>query len=181
MMNHLKWCQISAVFTLLCVTELYSQSQSLALHEIAPFIGFYAPDRYETSAAFGVRYYYDLDKRFGVGGILGFAKAKQDFLRQANGINLQPGSERVFYNGARATYSFPTGTAEPYLVFHLGLTRLYGENNFTYGFGVGTKVRFKSRFSLRYEFLNYIFSSGRDTNEWTNKNIEVALALGYYL
>jgi hypothetical protein len=158
-----------------------SQTKTFALHEIAPFVGFYAPDRYETSTAWGFRYYYQLDKRNAVGGIIGFARAKQDFLQRANGLSLQPGSNRVLYHGARATHAFSIGKIEPYGMFHLGLTRMYDENNFTYGFGLGTKIKLNPKFSFRYEFLNYIFSSGRDLSAWTNKNIEVSVVVGFYL
>jgi outer membrane beta-barrel protein len=162
-------------------TIALGQSKTAALHEITPFAGFYAPDRFETSLTIGVRYYYQIDKRYSVGAIIGFARSKQDFLRRANGLNLLPGSDRVVYHGARATYTFLNGKVEPYALMHLGLTRLYDENSFTYGFGIGTKVSLNPKVALRYEFLNYIFSSGRNGNAWTNKNIEVSLGFGYSL
>jgi len=158
-----------------------SQNKAPSVHEIAPFLGIYAPDRFETAMAFGVRYYYHIDKRYSVGGIIGLANSKQDFLRRTNGLNLLPGSSRVFYHGARAAHAFLNGKVEPYAMLHLGLTRLYDENSFTYGLGLGTKVSLNPKVSLRYEFLHYIFSSGRDRNAWTNKNLEVSLALGYTL
>ncbi len=157
------------------------QTRKIATHELAPYLGFYAPDRYETSLSYGIRYFYNIDRRFGVGAVLGFARAKQDFVRRVSNITLQTGSDRVVYHGARATQSFPSGKVEPYLIFHVGLTRLYGQNSFTFGLGLGTKVMTKRNFSLRYEFNNYIFTSGRDNNAWTNKNLEMALVLGYYL
>jgi hypothetical protein len=172
---------IASAFILLTAADARSQNQPISVHEIAPFLGFYAPDRFETSTTFGLRYYYKIDNRFGIGAVLGFARAEQNFLRQVNGLTLQPGSDKVFYHGARATQSFPAGKVEPYLIFHLGLTRLYDENNFTFGFGLGTKISIHPKFSLRYEFQNYIFSSGRDQNSWTNKNLEVVILLGYYL
>lgn len=158
-----------------------TQTRKAAKHELAPTLGFYAPDRYETSLAYGIRYYYNIDRRFGVGAVLGFARAKQDFVRRVSNITLQTGSDRVVYHGARATQSFPAGKIEPYLVFHVGLTRLYSQNSFTFGFGLGTKVMTQRRFALRYEFNNYLFTSGRANNAWTNKNLEMALVLGYYL
>lgn len=158
-----------------------AQTRKAAKHELAPTLGFYAPDRYETSLAYGIRYYYNIDRRFGVGAVLGFARAKQDFVRRVSNITLQTGSDRVVYHGARATQSFPAGKIEPYLVFHVGLTRLYSQNSFTFGFGLGTKVMTQRRFALRYEFNNYLFTSGRANNAWTNKNLEMALVLGYYL
>lgn len=163
-------------------TRPQTQTRRIATHELAPFFGFYAPDRYETSLAYGIRYYYNIDRRFGVGAVLGLAHAKQNFVRRVlNNTSLQTGSDRVVYHGARATQSFPAGKVEPYLIFHIGLTRLYSQNSFTFGFGLGTKVMTNRRFALRYEFNSYIFTSGRDNNAWTNKNLEMALVLGYYL
>ncbi|MGH7456390.1 MAG: outer membrane beta-barrel protein, partial [bacterium] len=183
-MNRIKWHHLlfTAIFMFLHLTAARSQTQAFSVHEIAPFLGVYAPDRFETSTAFGARYYYHIDKRYTVGVLIGFARARQDFLRRAtSGLSLQPGSDRVFYHGARATYSFAAGKFVPYAMFHLGLTRLYDEQNFTYGFGIGTQVKINQKFSFRYEFLDYIFSSGRDRSAWTNKNIEVSLVLGYHL
>ncbi len=157
----------------------YCQNKTVSLHEITPFLGFYAPDRFETSMALGVRYYYQIDQRYSVGVILGFARSKQDFLRRTNTLNLLPGSDRVFYNGVRAAHTFLNGKVEPYALIHLGLTRLYDENSFTYGLGLGARVRLNPRVSFRYEFFNYIFSSGRGNNVWTNKNIEASLGFGY--
>lgn len=173
---------IAVVSMFFPLTGVHSQTQAFSVHEIAPFLGVYAPDRFETSTALGVRYYYHIDKRYAVGVLIGFARAKQDFLRRAtSGLSLQPGSDRVFYHGARASYTFAAGNVEPYGIFHLGLTRLYDEQNFTYGFGIGTQVKINPKWSFRYEFLDYIFSSGRDRSAWTNKNIEVSLVLGYHL
>jgi hypothetical protein len=155
------------------------QNQAPAVHEIMPFLGFYAPDRFEASMAYGVRYYYQIDQRYSVGVVVGFARSKQDFLRRSDNLNLLPGSDRVVYNGARATHTFLSGNVEPYVLLHLGLTRLYDENSFTYGLGIGTKVSLDPKISFRYEFLNYVFSSGRSDNAWTNKNIEVSLGFGY--
>jgi len=174
---------VTGVFVFLRTVEAFAQTKPPApsIHEIAPFLGFYAPDRFETSMAFGVRYYYEIDQRYSVGLILGFARSKQDFLKRTNNLNLLPGSSRVVYNGARATHTFLIGKVEPYALLHLGLTRLYDQNSFTYGLGIGTKVRLNPKASFRYEFLNYIFSNGRSTNAWTNKNIEVSLGFGYAL
>jgi len=165
--------------TSIITSTSYCQTKAISVHEITPFLGFYAPDRFETSMALGVRYYYQIDQRYSVGGIIGFARSKQDYLRRTNNLNLLPGSDRVFYNGARATHTFLNGKVEPYALIHLGLTRLYDENSFTYGFGLGAKVTLNPRVSCRYEFINYIFSSGRDLNNWTNKNLEVSLGFGY--
>ncbi|MDZ7404060.1 MAG: outer membrane beta-barrel protein [candidate division KSB1 bacterium] len=165
--------------TVLSVPAARGQNKTASVHEVTPFLGFYAPDRFETSMAFGLRYYYQIDQRYSVGGIIGFARSKQDYLRRTNNLNLLPGSDRVFYNGARATNTFLNGKVEPYVLLHLGLTRLYDENSFTYGFGLGAKITLNPRLAFRYEFANYIFSSGRDLNNWTNKNLEVSMGAGY--
>lgn len=172
---------VVSIFTFLIATTTFAQNKPAApsVHELSPFLGFYAPDRFETSLALGVRYYYEIDQRYSVGLILGFAQSKQDFLKRTNNLNLLPGSSRVVYNGARATYTFLNGKVEPYALLHLGLTRLYDQNSFTYGLGIGTKVRLNPKVALRYEFLNYIFANGRDSNSWTNKNIEIAFGFGY--
>lgn len=182
-MSTMKWQNtvIIIVTLFLCSAGSFAQSKPVAptVHELAPFLGFYAPDRFETSMALGVRYYYAIDQRYSVGLILGFARSKQDFLKRTNNLNLLPGSSRVVYNGARATHTFLNGKVEPYALLHLGLTRLYDQNSFTYGLGIGTKIQLNPKVAFRYEFLNYIFSNGRDNNSWTNKNIEIALGFGY--
>ncbi|RIK80235.1 hypothetical protein DCC62_04045 [candidate division KSB1 bacterium] len=179
--RNLKLCVVLAMM-FLGMNAGFSQTPSASVHEIAPYIGFYAPDRFETSFNVGLRYFYSIDRRFGVGAVLGFARAQQEFLkRQLDGAALVAGSDRVVFHGARAVQYFPSGKVEPYLAFHLGLTRFYGENSLTYGFGAGTKVAINQKFSFRYEFFNYIFSNGRDAAAWTNKNIEVAFMLGYHL
>lgn len=181
-MNGRKNCQLALVLMLLGMTTSFSQTRPQSVHEIAPYVGFYAPDRFETSFNAGVRYFYSIDRRFGVGAVLGFARAQQEFLkRQLDGAALVAGSDRVVFHGARAVQYFPSGKVEPYLAFHLGLTRFYGESSLTYGFGAGTKVALNQKFSFRYEFFNYLFSNGRDAAAWTNKNIEVAFMLGYHL
>ncbi len=181
-MNGRKNFQLSLILMLLGMTTSFSQTRPQFVHEIAPYVGFYAPDRFETSFNAGVRYFYSIDRRFGVGAVLGFARAKQEFLkRQLGGAALVAGSDRVVFHGARAVQYFPSGKVEPYLAFHLGLTRFYGENSLTYGFGAGTKVALNQKFSFRYEFFTYLFSNGRDAAAWTNKNIEVAFMLGYHL
>lgn len=183
-MNSRKKILFSFMLTMMLfgINPSFSQAPSVSVHEIAPYLGFYAPDRFETSFNAGLRYFYSIDRRFGVGAVLGFARAQQDFIkRQLDGAALVAGSDRVVFHGARAVQYFPSGKVEPYLAFHLGLTRFYGENSLTYGFGAGTKVAITKKLSFRYEFFNYIFSNGRDAAAWTNKNIEVAFMLGYHL
>ncbi len=169
-------------FLLVSFAATFAQSRRfLPEHELAPFVGIYAPDRFETSFAFGVRYFYNLDRRTSFGAILGIAHARQNFLRQASSVAVVPGSERVLYHGARAARTLFLGRVEPYLIGHLGLTKLYDQNSFTLGIGLGTRIFAQRKFALRYEFNNYIFSSGRGLSKWTNKNLEVSFLLGYYL
>lgn len=172
------------IFSLLAVSftsPFAQQRRLLPEHELAPFLGVYAPDRFETSLAFGARYFYNMDRRTSFGAIIGFAHARQNFLRQASSVAVVPGSSRVWYHGARATRTLLLGRVEPYLIGHLGLTKLYDQNSFTFGLGLGTRIFAQRKFSLRYEFNNYIFSSGRGLSKWTNKNVEISFLLGYYL
>jgi hypothetical protein len=176
--------RVALVFVLLFAsfTSLFAQQRRFPPeHELAPFIGMYAPDRFETSVAFGVRYFYNIDRRTSFGAILGFAHARQRFLRQTSSVVAVPGSERVYFHGARATRTLLTGRVEPYLLGHIGLTKLYGQNSFTFGLGLGTRIFAQRKFALRYEINSYIFSSGRDINKWMNRNIEISFLLGYYL
>lgn len=166
--------------TALCGSA-WSQPGPKLNHELAPFLGFYAPDRFETSLGYGVRYYYAIDERYEIGATLGFAKARQEYFNRLNSFAIDAGSDAVFYHGARLTRSFRLGQVSPYLIGHLGLTRLRDENDLTYGFGIGTKVIQNGSLSLRYEFMAYIFGSGRDLNAWTNKNVEIVVAVGYML
>lgn len=151
-------------------------------HELAPFAGIYAPDRFETSLAFGLRYYYRLDRLHTAGLVLGFASAKQDYLRQTLNATATSGSERVIFHAARLTRTLLLRTpVQPYLTAQLGLTQIHDENNFTLGFGLGTRVLYARDINFRYEILAHIFRSGVDNTAWTNANIEIAFALGFHL
>jgi len=181
---HRDWRRFFLAFFILLIWSdmVFAQRRRLLPeHELAPFVGVYAPDRFETSFAFGVRYFYNMDRRTSFGVVLGVAHARQNFLKQASSVALVPGSARVLYHGARATRTLFLGRVEPYLIGHIGLTRLYDQNSFTFGMGLGTHIFAQPKFSLRYEFTNYFFSSGRGINKWTNKNIEISFLLGYYL
>jgi hypothetical protein len=169
-------CRVFLAFflTIISLTPAFAQQRRfLSEHEVAPFLGIYAPDRFETSFAFGVRYFYNMDRRTSFGAVLGFAHARQNFLKQASSVAVVPGSNRVLYHGARAARTLFLGRIEPYVIGHIGLTKLYGQNSFTFGLGLGTRIFAQRKFALRYEFNNYIFSSGSGINKWTNKNIEI--------
>lgn len=174
-----------ALFSMLFFSHLqgFAQSKKSArLHELAPFAGIYAPDRFETSLAFGVRYYYRINRVYAAGAVLGFAHAKQDYLRKTSNFVPVAGSDRVIYNGARLYRSFLIRTpVQPYLIFQLGLTHLLDENNLTFALGLGTRIMYSNNMSLRYEILAHLFRSGVDNTAWTNKNIEIAFAFGFYL
>jgi hypothetical protein len=102
--------------------------------------------------------------------MIGLAHARQKFLRQTSGVAAVPGSERVLYHGARAARTLLTGRVEPYVIAHVGLTKLYDQNSFTFGLGLGTRIFARRKFALRYEFTQYVFSSGRGINKWTNQS-----------
>jgi len=150
-------------------------------HEFAPFIGMYAPDRFETSISLGVRYYYKIDSRFGIGATFGIASAKQDYVEKVTRFRPDLGGDRVVYYSARMTQTFYNGAAEPYLVFGLGLTRQHDESNFTFSLGGGTRVRLSNKLSLRYELIDNIFSSGANETSYTANNLEVMVGVGFFL
>lgn len=170
-------------FMLLNTLPTFSQTKKKASqHELAPFVGVYAPDRFETSLAFGVRYYYQIDRVYTAGAVLGFASASQDYLRKTSNFVPVGGSEKVIFNAARLSRTLLIRTpVQPYLVAQLGLTRLHDENNLTIGLGLGTRVMYTNNLNLRYEIIAHIFRSGIDNTSWTNSNIEIAFALGFYL
>jgi len=150
-------------------------------HEFAPFIGMYAPDRFETSFSFGARYYYKIDSRFGVGATFGISKAKQDYIEKVTRFRPDLGSDTVVYYTARMTQTFFTGATEPYMVFGLGLTRQHDESNFTFSIGGGTRVRLSNKLALRYELIDNIFSSGTNETSYTANNLEILVGVGFFL
>ena len=175
----------ATIFSFLFFNSLTAFSQtrnSPQQHELAPFVGIYAPDRFETSLAFGVRYYYRIDRVYTAGAVLGFANAKQDYLRKTSNFVPAAGSERVLFNAVRLYRTLLIRTpVQPYLMTQLGLTRLYDENNLTFGFGLGTRVLYSKNMNFRYEMILHFFKSGVDNAAWTNKNIEIAFAFGFFL
>ena len=163
--------------------QLYSQpAKKPKLHELAPYVGVYAPDRFETSLAFGVRYYYRISRFYAAGGVLGFAHARQSYLRKTSNFVPVAGSDRVLYNGVRLYRTLLLRTpVQPYLIAQLGLTRLLDENNLTVALGLGTRIMYSKNMNLRYEIVTHFFRTGVGNTAWTNKNIEIAFALGFYL
>jgi len=153
----------------------------LRVHELYPFVGLYAPDRFQSSFSVGVRYEHHFDQRLSLGGTIGFAKAGQDFFQKIGFAAPEQGSSTViFYNG-RVTQSFPVGTVIPYVAVGLGVTRQHSESNLSFNIGVGTKIPLGKKTFLRYEFNDHIFSSGQDNISWTNNNLEFAVGISFYL
>ncbi len=151
-------------------------------HEIAPFIGLYAPDRFDNSFAYGVRYFYRLDARHTAGLLLGFAAARQDFVRKVSGIAPVSGSERLLYHAVRITRDvIMRSRIQPYMVGQFGLTQVHDENNFTVAAGVGTRIMRSRTLNMRYEIILHVYRSGANNLAWTNTNLEFSFAFGYYL
>lgn len=151
------------------------------VHELFPFIGLYAPDRFQSSMTVGVRYENHLNPRFSFGGTLGFAKAEQKFFQQAVGLAAEQGSATVvFYNG-RVAYGFPISNVVPYLTAGLGVTRQHSESNLTLSLGIGTKVPLGEKTHLRWEMNDHIFSSGQANTSWTNNNLEFSVGFSFFL
>lgn len=156
--------------------QIYSR-----VHELFPFIGLYAPDRFQSSMTVGVRYENHLSQRFSFGGTIGFAKAEQKFFQQAVGFAAEQGSDAViFYNG-RIAYGFPLASVIPYLTAGLGVTRQHSESNFTVSLGIGTKIPLGEKTYLRWEMNDHIFSSGQDNTSWTNNNLEFSAGISFFL
>lgn len=171
---------------LMMIVVLFNSRQAAAQsgarnHEFAPFIGMYSPDRFETSFSFGVRYYYRIDSRFGVGATFGVASARQDYVAKVTRFRPDLGGDTVMYYTARMTQTFYSGAAEPYMVFGLGLTRQHDESNFTFSIGGGTRVRLSNKLALRYELIDNIFSSGTNETAYTANNLEILVGVGFFL
>ncbi len=172
---------------LLILINAFLISNSLAaqpvsrVHELFPFAGLYAPDRFQHSIALGVRYEYHFDARLSLGATLGFAKAGQDFFQKALGAAPEQGSSTViFYNG-RVTRTFPFRGVVPYGVLGLGVTRQHSESNLTISMGIGTKFPIGARTYMRFEFNDHIFTSGQGNTSWTNNNLEFATGISFFL
>lgn len=161
-------------------TSTYAQT-SARVHELFPFAGFYAPDRFQNSLALGVRYEHHFDERLSLGATIGFAKAGQDFFQQVGLAAPEQGSSTVIYYNGRVTHSLPVGRVIPYAVVGLGVTRQHSESNLTFSLGIGTKFPIGTKTYLRYEINDHIFSSGQDNTSWTNNNLEFAVGISFYL
>ncbi len=159
---------------------IYAQTETRS-HELVPIIGLYAPDRFETSFSIGLRYFYKIDSRLGVGASFGIAKAKQDYLEKVTLIRPDLGGDMVLYYNARLTQTFFNGATEPYLVFGLGLTKQHDESNFTFSLGGGTRVRLSRKLTMRYELIDNIFSSGTKNASYTANNLEILVGVGFFL
>ncbi|HEX9654858.1 MAG TPA: outer membrane beta-barrel domain-containing protein [bacterium] len=164
----------------LIASPLLAQSIS-RVHELYPFVGLYAPDRFQNSITLGVRYEYHFDARLSLGATLGFAKAGQDFFQKALGAAPEQGSSTViFYNG-RLTRMFPFRGVIPYGVLGLGVTRQHSESNLTVSLGMGIKFPIGARTYIRFEMNDHIFASGQGNTSWTNNNIEFAGGISFFL
>lgn len=160
--------------------ELTAQNISKE-HELFPFGGFYAADRFQNSLTFGVRYDHHFHDKFSLGATIGFAKAGQEFFQNAVGVAPEQGTSTViFYNG-RVTKSFPVGSVIPYFAGGLGITRQHSESNLTLSLGFGAKFPLGEKTFLRYEINDHIFTSGRDNTAWTNNNLEFAFGVSFFL
>ncbi len=158
-----------------------AQVEAGRVHELFPFAGFYAPDRFQNSITLGVSYEHHFDERFALGGMLGIAKAGQDFIQKAGLAAPEQGSSTVIYYNGRLTHSFPFGGVTPYAIAGLGVTRQHSESNLTFNIGVGTKFPIGRTTYLRYEINDYIFSSGQDNTAWTNNNLEFSFGVSFFL
>jgi outer membrane beta-barrel protein len=182
----MRWPLKKVLLVLLISVLFFNSTQTSAQsggrnHELAPFIGMYAPDRFETSLSFGVRYHYRIDSRFGVGATFGIASAKQDYVEKVTRFRPDLGGDGVMYYTARMTQTFYNGATEPYMVIGLGLTRQHDESNFTFSLGGGTRVRLSSKLALRYELIDNIFSSGTNETSYTANNLEIIVGVGFFL
>jgi len=176
--------KISASFSLLfllAAASVGSAQNSQPVHELFPYTGFYAPDRFQNSLNFGVRYEYHFERRLSFGATLGFASAGQDYFQQLGLPAPEQGSSTVIYYNGRVTHSRPIGSVIPYVTAGLGVTRQHSESNLTLSIGIGTKFPIGKTTYLRYEINDHIFSSGQGNNSWTNNNIEVALGVSFFL
>ncbi|MFQ5603760.1 MAG: outer membrane beta-barrel domain-containing protein [bacterium] len=150
-------------------------------HELFPFVGFYAPDRFQNSLTLGVRYENHLDRRFAFGATVGFAKAGQDFFQKAVGAAAEQGSATVIFYDGRLTYAMRMNEVIPYGVFGLGVTRQHSESNLTLSLGVGIKFPAGEKSYWRFEINDHIFSSGQGNTSWTNNNLEISGGISFYL
>ena len=80
-----KFSIVAAVFMSLSLyCPVYAQRIS-QVHELFPFIGLYAPDRFQSSVTFGARYEYHIDPRFSFGATVVSQKQGRVFFRKSAG------------------------------------------------------------------------------------------------
>ncbi len=152
-----------------------------SVHELYPFTGFYAPDRFQNSLNFGIRYEHHFDARLSLGATVGFAHAGQDYFQKVGLAAPEQGSSTVIYYSGRVTHTRPIGRVIPYGTVGLGVTRQHSESNLTFSVGIGTKFPIGKSTYLRYEINDHIFSSGQGNTSWLNNNIEFAVGISFFL
>lgn len=157
------------------------QPKAPSRHELFPFAGVYAPDRFQSSVNIGFRYDYHFADHLALGASVGFAKAGQTFFQQVGIAAPEQGSANVLYYNGRISFYRAFGRAIAYLVGGVGVTRQHSESNLTGSIGVGTKFPVGRIIYLRYEVNDHIFRSGKDATAWTNNNLEVAVGLSFSL
>ncbi len=151
------------------------------VHELFPFVGLYAPDRFQNSLTIGVRYEHHFDRNWSLGGTLGFAKAGQEFFQQALGAAPEQGSATVVFYSGRLTRTYFFRGIVPYGTLGLGVTRQHSESNLTVSLGLGAKFPVGRNSYLRFEFNDHIFRSGSGRTAWTNQNLEFSAGLSFFL
>ncbi len=176
-----KFSIFAALFmSLSLLGPVYAQRTS-QVHELFPFIGLYAPDRFQSSLTFGARYEYHIDSRFSFGATVGIAKAGQNFFQKIGGPAPEQGSSTVLYYSGRVTQAFPVGTVIPYGTVGLGIVRQHSDSNLAFSLGIGTKIPFGETTFIRWEMNDHIFTSGQGNTSWTNNNLEFSVGLSFFL
>jgi len=72
-----KFSLFLTILTCFVISKPVAAQTYSRVHELFPFLGLYAPDRFQSSMTVGVRYENHLSQRFAFGGTIGFAKAEQ--------------------------------------------------------------------------------------------------------
>jgi outer membrane beta-barrel protein len=176
-----KASQVLALISIFLISHPLAAQPISRVHELFPFLGLYAADRFQNSIALGVRYEHHFDARLSLGATLGFAKAGQDFFQKALGAAPEQGSSTVIFYSGRVTRIFPYRGVVPYGTLGLGVTRQHSESNLTLSLGAGTKFPIGARTYLRFEINDHIFKSGQGNTSWTNNNIEFATGISFFL
>lgn len=174
------------VFFCLAACMLFAAQSGFAqrvsqVHELFPFVGMYAPDRFQSSLTLGVRYEHHFDDRFSLGASVGIAKAGQDFFQKVGVPAPEQGSSTVLFYSGRVTQAFPVGEVIPYATVGLGITRQHSDANLSFSLGIGTKVPIGEKTYLRWEVNDHIFTSGQGNTSWTNNNLEFSVGISFFL